>query len=100
MPEPLTAGDVGIAIVIDAGGYDLGGSTCTLIACPGSDPNTVGSGLRLTPVVVVDGGFYAVYTTTGADFTVPGPWLVQLESQLGPVTATSAPATIFVNPKL
>lgn len=97
----LTAGDVGITIVIDAGGYDLTGATCTLLAAPGSTPSCLGAAERLTPLTITDDGFYATYMTTGADFTTGGPWQLQLEvaTSSGDVF-TSPPAAFYVNPLL
>lgn len=97
----LTVGDVGIALVIDAGGFNLSGCTCTLLAAPGSTPNTLGAPTRLSPVPIAADGFHAVYTTTGEDFLTGGPWQLQLEvvTPAGDVF-TSPPGSIYINPLL
>lgn len=74
----MTAGDTGVELAVSAGGYDLTGATCTLLAAPQSPQ--VGTGIRLTPCVVSDDGLSATYTTTGSDFTISGDWVVALEA--------------------
>lgn len=97
----MTTGDKGVAIVIDAGGFDLSGCTATLLAAPGSDPNNLGAAQRLTPVAIAADGLTAVYTTTGADFLTGGPWQLQLEvtTSAGGVF-TSQPSAVYVYPLL
>lgn len=96
----LTAGDRGAVIVIDAGGYNLTGSTCTLLAAPGRF-NTMGNSVPLTPVIVTAGGLTATYTQTGNDFTEGGPWMLQLQI-ITPDGSLfkSPPRPIYVFPRL
>lgn len=54
----MTAGDVGTAITIDAQGFSLTGSTCTLLANPGPF-NAQGQTISLDPVIVNADGFTA-----------------------------------------
>lgn len=74
----MTAGDIGVVLQCNAGGYVLTGATCTLIAAPKSPQK--GGTIRLTPLVVSDDGLSADYTTTGDDFTAGGEWSFQLEA--------------------
>lgn len=97
----MTQGDKGVVIVIDAGGFDMTGSTATLLAAPGDNPNAIGAGIRLTPLTIASDGLTAAYTTTGTDLQESGPWQVQLEVATGAGQVfTSAPGSIFVNPLL
>lgn len=97
----MTAADKGTAIVVDAGGYILTGGTATLLAAPGQNPNTIGAGIRLSPMVISSDGLTAVYTTTGTDFLEGGPWMLQLNlSTAAGEVFSSAPAPIYVNPLL
>lgn len=97
----MTSGDKGVAIVIDAGGFNMLGATATLLAAPGSRPNAIGAAIRLTPLAIASDGLTATYTTTGMDFLEGGPWQVQLEvaTSVGQVLS-SAPSQIYVNPLL
>ena len=96
----MTANDRGTVIVIDAGGYNLTGSTCTLLAAPGRF-NTMGNALTLTPVVVSASGLLGMYTQTGNDFTEGGPWQLQLEvlTSDGKIFK-SPPRRIYVYPQI
>lgn len=84
----MTAGDKGVVLVVSAGGYDLTGATCTLLAQPKSPAD--GVGIRLTPMVVADDGLTAAYTTIGTDFTVGGDWEVAIEA-----VPEAAPSDLF-----
>jgi hypothetical protein len=93
----VTAGDIGVTFTLSAGGYNMTGAVVTFIAAPvqpGATP------LRLTPCVVQPGGLTAVYTSTGADFTVGGPWNGQLEVVVGGAKFTSPQDGFYVNPHL
>lgn len=97
----MTVGDKGVVIVADAGGYDMAGSTATLLAAPGADPNAIGAGIRLTPTTIAGDGLTAAYETTGIDMQESGPWQIQLEVQTAAGKVyTSAPVSIYVNPLL
>lgn len=95
----MTLGDKGLAIIINAGGFNMTGATAKLLAAPGSNPNVIGNGLVLTPLSISVDGLTATYMTTGTDFAESGPWQVQLQITLGGTVLTSAPAEIFVNPR-
>jgi len=96
----MTAGDAGVQIVVNAGGYNLTGSTCRLFIAPGySDSAT--AAVPVSPMTVSSDGSTATYTTTGTDFTVGGEWSLQLEVRNGQAKPyTSAAGTIFVYPHL
>ncbi len=95
----MTVGDKGTAIVIDAGGFVLTGSTATLIAAPGSIDT--GGALRLTPLAISADGLTAAYTTTGTDFLQGGSWQFQLEVQTAANQVfSSAPAPVYIYPLL
>lgn len=97
----MTVGDKGVAIVVDAGGFNMSGATATLLAAPGTNPATVGTALRLTPVVIASDGLTATYTTTGADFLEGGPWQLQLEvATVAGQDLASRPGQIYVYPLL
>lgn len=87
-------------IVIDAGGYNMTGSTVSLLAAPGRY-NTMGNALALSPVTVAEGGLLGLYEQTGNDFLEGGPWLLQLRIMTtdGQVL-TSPPRKIYVFPRL
>lgn len=98
----MTAGDVGVALVIDAGGFNLTGSTCTLIAAPGNqlrpNPYPPASAITLGPCVNQPTGLTTVYTSTGKDFLTGGPWTFWLKVvTAGGQTFISAPAVRYVN---
>lgn len=98
----MTAGDKGVAIVINAGGFVLTGSTCSLIAAPGNltrpNPYPPASAIELTGVNVQPSGLSAVYLTTGQDFLTGGPWTFWLKVvTTGGQTFMSAPAVRYVN---
>jgi hypothetical protein len=95
----VTAGDVGVAIVCNAGGFNLTGATCALLAAPGRLAQ--GEPIRFSPMTVSDNGSIATYTTTGTDFTAPGPWQFQLEvaTNTGQVF-TSPPVAVYIFPIL
>ncbi len=96
----MTAGDKGVTIVIDAGGYAMSG-TATLIAAPGAAATTLGAAERLGPCVIAPNGLTAVYTTNGSDFLIGGPWQLQIEvSTPAGQVFTSGPAPIYVYPLL
>lgn len=108
----MTAGDEGVGIVLNFGGYNATGNTVTLLAAPGA-PGRTGTALSLTPVMISNGGLiggvtypivtggYGIYVTTGEDIQEGGAW--QLQSQVVTTegqTYTSPPAPIFVYPRL
>ncbi len=96
----MTSGDKGVTIVVDAGGYAMSG-IATLIAAPGASATTIGAAERLGPCVIAPDGLTAVYTTSGSDFLIGGPWQLQLEvsTSVGQVF-TSQPAPIYIYPLL
>lgn len=94
----LSVGSKGVPVVIDAGGFYMQGSTATLIAAP---DHQEGPALTLKPLSISADGLYATYITTGNDFTVGGPWRMQLEV----VTADgevipSKPGKVYIYPRL
>jgi len=106
----LVAGDVGFGVVCSSGGFDMTGSTVTLLAAPGK-PGKTGRVISLTPISISNGGRigpttypivvggYGIYVTTGTDFEQGGAWQLSLqvitpEAQ----TYTSPPTEIFVFP--
>lgn len=98
----MTAGDKGVAIVIDFGGYIApAGSTATLYASPGSAPNPIGPKLTLTPVVIVADGLTGRYVTTGNDFLEGGPWQLQANVLEPSGNSFASPwGEIYINPLL
>jgi hypothetical protein len=96
----LTSGDVGPRLVIDAGGYSLLGSICTLLAAPGK-LNLRGPALSLTPVVVASDGLTASYTQTGSDFTQGGLWefMLRIKTADGQ-TLNSRKRKLYVFPRI
>lgn len=92
----MTAGDVGVQIVCNAGGYNLTGATCTLLAAPGP-PERPGTAETFGPMTVSGDGSTATYTTTGTDFVSGGNWNLQLRVVVGNNTFTSPAGTLFVN---
>ena len=97
----MTAGSKGIAIVIDAGGYNMTGATCSLIAAPGdwlqADVSPPSNAIVLTPVTVQPWGLTAVYTTTGTDFLTGGPWSFWLRVVTAGLTEISPPSVRYIN---
>jgi len=96
----VTAGDRGAVIQINAGGYNLLGSTCALLAAPGR-ANTRARALTLTPVVVSEDGMTASYTQTGVDFLEGGFWQLQLQIETpdGQIL-TSPQSKLYIFPRL
>jgi hypothetical protein len=97
----MTVGDKGVIYSIDLGGYNATGNTAVFLAAPGTEPDAIGKGLRLSPMTILDGGLTAVYQTTGTDLQESGPWQVAVEVTTpdGRVF-TSAIGQIYVNPLL
>jgi hypothetical protein len=97
----MTAGARGVSIVIDAGGWNMTGATCSLIAAPGdwlqADVSPPANAIVLTPVTVQPWGLTAVYTTTGMDFLTGGPWTFWLKVVTDSLTEISPPAVRYVN---
>lgn len=89
----MTAGDKGVAIVVSAGGEDLTGKTCTLLAGPGY-PFQNSPAVVLSPMTVSVGGLSAVYMTTPTDFPSGGNWNLRLVV----ANAPSAPTQVFTSP--
>ena len=103
----MTAGDKGVQIIVNAGGYDLTGSTCALLVAPnpaGAAFPTVpppGVAVTLTPMTVAPNGLTATYTTTGTDFPSGGEWSAQLEvTTSGGESFTSPPGSFYIYPRL
>jgi hypothetical protein len=96
----VTAGDRGAVLQINAGGYNLLGSTCALLAAPGR-ANTRARALTLTPVVVAEDGMTASYTQTGTDFTEGGFWQLQLQIQTPDGQQLTSPqGRLYIFPRL
>ena len=97
----LTVGDVGIALVIDAGGFNLSGCHVHAARCAGKHAEHARRADAPFAVPIAADGFHAVYTTTGEDFLTGGPWQLQLEvvTPAGDVF-TSPPGSIYINPLL
>jgi hypothetical protein len=94
----LTAGQKGVTIVIDTGGYSIpDGATLFLILQPGN--LSAGAPIVLTGLSVPDNGLFPTYTTTGTDFTASGPGTLWLQVQpLGGQRFTSPPGQVYVYP--
>lgn len=96
----MTAGDKGVQIVCNAGGYSMMGATASLLAAPGK-PGKTGQPLTLGPLAVSQDGLSATYVTTGTDFLQGGPWQLQLVVQpLGGQAYTSPRVELWLNPLL
>jgi hypothetical protein len=95
----MTSGDVGISIVVNAGGYVLTGATCTLLAAPGP-PAAASQVQTFGPMTVSEDGLSATYVTTGRDFASGGMWSVHLQGVNGAVDFTSPAGQLFVSPRL
>ena len=89
----MTAGDVGVAMVLSSGGFNMTGGSAVLIAAPGRV--YPGPPLRLTPLVISSDGLFATYTTTGTDFLVGGWWQVQLEVTTASGQVQTSPPTLI-----
>jgi hypothetical protein len=97
----MTSGDVGPILLIDAGGYSLTGSTCTLLAAPGRWKKLLGRGTTFSPVVVSEDGLSGAYTQNGNDFTTSGLWTVELQVQTQDgQTITSPPGYLYIFPRI
>jgi hypothetical protein len=97
----LTAGDRGGVIIIDAGGYSLIGSTCTLLAVPGRANIQGPKALALTPVVVASDGLTASYVQTGTDFTKGGFWQFQFQVETPDGEKLTSPQSkVYIFPRL
>lgn len=94
----MTAGDIGVQIVISAGGFNMTGATLSLLAAPGKTMPT--SPITLTGLTIAPDGLTATYTTSGTDFTTGGSWQLQLRVVDGTALFTSQIGTIFVSPLL
>ncbi len=81
---------LGLAIFMDAGGFDLKTYTATLLAAPGNSLN-LGPALRLTPVGIFEDGLIAVYREIADEFSDGGEWSLQLE-------ATNTTGELFTSP--
>lgn len=97
-----SAGAKGVAIVIEAGGFVLTGSTCILLAAPGNQTapeSNLTQAEEFTPLTVTADGFSAVYTTSGSDFLAAGIWTLwlQVTTPSGQII-TSAPGLVYVFP--
>lgn len=98
----MTAGDEGVAIVVDLGDYDATGNTCAMYAAPGRPGEIIGATETLTPVTISDDGHFATYVTTGVDdFQSGGYWTVQVDAvpSVG-LKFTTPQGSFFVNPHL
>lgn len=85
---------------MNAGGYNLLGSTCTLLAAPGK-LNVQGPALSLTPVVVASDGLTASYTQTGNDFMQGGLWQFMLRIKTADgQTLHSQKRKLYIFPRL
>ena len=97
----MTVGDIGVAIVVDSGGFNMTGSTAKLLAAPGSEPNPVGGAIPLAPLTIAPNGLTGTYMTTGKDFQEGGPWQLQLQVATPDGQIFTSPwGAIYVNPLL
>ncbi|MGH7716806.1 MAG: hypothetical protein ACREML_12510 [Vulcanimicrobiaceae bacterium] len=86
-------------LVISAGGYNLSGLSCVLLAAPGNQtaPQTNAENALSLPLTVASGGLTALYS--GTDFATAGAWTLWLK--VLPLTGQpifSAPVLVYVFP--